>query len=172
MNEDYFTFPDEIEPYVGYRVWSVLLPELLLASPLHLTPWKPRTAAMFHCRQDENHLAPTPNCGCGFYGTTNAEQVYQYLRVRNPQDELMRVIGEVSLWGKVVPGTKGYRGEFAYPKRIWVHPHFKSRRYSQEDVAMRIVETYGTPVELTDSYLATFGSTKETEGMHKLWTVQ
>lgn len=123
---------------------------------------------------DDPHHAPEPECTCGLYATKNVEQC---------ADQLMHgtVIGRVNLWGKVIPGEKGYRAEFAYPSELWVvtgeqrytprqvglsltfsfqliDPYAMSETtYNEKSalkIAERLVESYGVPVHVTDDWQA------------------
>jgi hypothetical protein len=63
-----------------------------------------------------------------------------------------RVIGTVSLWGRVVECTRGWRASRAYPKTIYVPatcaPYWL-RAERAEEVALGLTE-YNVPVELLD----------------------
>lgn len=64
-----------------------------------------------------------------------------------------RVIGTVSLWGRVVECTRGWRGSYAYPKRIYV-PATRApdwlRAERAEEVALALTD-YDVPVELLEA---------------------
>lgn len=55
------------------------------------------------------HEVPHENCSCGIYSGTTLDICPGGL-----------VSGKVKLWGKVVPGEKGYRAEYAYPSEFIV----------------------------------------------------
>ncbi len=57
----------------------------------------------------ETHDAPHENCTCGIYAAKTLAQC--------PPAEIS---GKVSMWGKVIPGDRGYRAEFAYPSELHV----------------------------------------------------
>lgn len=59
------------------------------------------------------HEPPDAACRCGLYATAD---------VRDCADQLVYgpVVGTVALWGKVVPGDKGWRAQFAYPTELFV----------------------------------------------------
>ena len=64
-----------------------------------------------------------------------------------------RVIGTVSLWGRVVECTRGWRGSRAYPKKIYVPPTrapFWLRAERVEEIALALTD-YDVPVELLDA---------------------
>ncbi|MCR4340277.1 MAG: hypothetical protein NUW01_10380, partial [Gemmatimonadaceae bacterium] len=60
------------------------------------------------------HDAPHENCACGIYAATDEATPREYL----PLDRA--VYGKVKLWGRVIPGSKGLRAEFAYPSEFHV----------------------------------------------------
>jgi len=49
------------------------------------------------------------------------------------------VIGQVSLWGRVVEHERGYRGQFAYPFALWLPVELRSH-------AAALVRRYGVEV--------------------------
>lgn len=128
--------PDSAEAIVGYRQWHSEAGWLKSYRTTYW-PWKEPLEAE-HDREDFNYRrrmvayggevphycdAPRVGCSCGIYA------------LKNP-DELTGVFGEVSLWGRVVQGSKGYRAQFAYPRKLWVTvPSFKP-----VETALRCVE--------------------------------
>jgi len=59
------------------------------------------------------HAPAAPGCKCGFwaYGTYHAACEYA---------EARRVLAVVACWGKVVPGTRGVRAQYARIEAIWL----------------------------------------------------
>jgi hypothetical protein len=109
--------PDTIEPFLGWRTWRVvrLAGGLRLASPTYGALWPPRTPAEALCPLD--HEPPQEGCHCGLHAlkAENRVQLHRYL---NPSS--LQAVGEVSLWGRVVEGTHGFRAASAYPRRLWL----------------------------------------------------
>lgn len=64
---------------------------------------------------EDTHIAPEPSCKCGIYATRRVEDCADQLAYGT-------VIGKVALWGKIVPGDKGYRAQTAYPVELFVIP--------------------------------------------------
>src|SRR5262250_197721 len=100
-----------ILPVVGYRVW--VLREGKLSSYAVKNFWTPMKANLAQCRTGlcmapkiwrvliphESDEVPLAECGCGFY----AFKTWPYLRNwLEEHRERHMVIGEVSLWGKLV----------------------------------------------------------------------
>lgn len=158
--------PDYIEPVVGWRTWLVV-PEdevFRLRSIVYDTLWSPRNELVARClhhamllpwRRRSQHVPPARNCGCGIYAAREPEEAVSYLDGRSWADGLSvhRVIGTVSLWGRVVECTRGWRGSRAYPKKIYVPPTrapFWLRADRVDEIALALTD-YDVPVELLDA---------------------
>lgn len=165
--------PDLIEPIVGWRVWHVVerRGELRLCSPLYRTTWPLRQELIANCRHGVEsmlayddpspgrHSPPQAGCACGIHAAQTAAQAVPYLTrfFRRRDDVLHRVVGRVSLWGRVVECERGWRGSLAYPAFIYV-PAPTSRPFPlprglprpslpPEEIALALA-AYGVPVEL------------------------
>jgi hypothetical protein len=163
--------PDAIEPAVGWRVWDVV--ELdgayRLCSLAFWTIWVPGRAATAACRRllvDRSwsrlpdHPAPDERCTCGIYATATAWQVLDYAkRFRLRSDTVHRVVGRVSLWGRVVECEGGWRASRAYPTVVYVPTARGGRRpfigrmppprRPVESIALGLGD-YAVPVEIVD----------------------
>ena len=157
--------PDYIEPIVGWRTWLVV-PEheiFRLRSIVYDTLWSPHNELVASClhhavrlpwRKHPKHVPPARNCACGIYAAREPEEAAAYLDGRSWADGLSvhHVIGTVSLWGRVVDCTRGWRGSRAYPKRIYVPPTrapFWLKAERVEEIALDL--DYDVPVELLDA---------------------
>jgi hypothetical protein len=158
--------PDYIEPIVGWRTWLVVCEGegLRLRSVVYDTPWFPHHELIARClrhraflpwRRRSGHVPPRRGCGCGIYAASEPAEAASYLGGRSWADALgvHRVIGTVSLWGRVVECTRGWRGSHAYPKRIYV-PATRApswlRAERAEEVALALTD-YDVPVELLEA---------------------
>jgi hypothetical protein len=65
------------------------------------------------CRRHGRHRAPDEQCSCGIYAVMSSDALGT---VRTG----VSVVGSVALWGRVVEGPNGFRGERAYPLRLYV----------------------------------------------------
>jgi hypothetical protein len=158
--------PDYIEPIVGWRSWLVVRDgeEFRLHSIVYEARWFPRNELIARCLQrrfslpwsrSSEHVPPARGCHCGIYAAREPEEAASYLEGRSWADSLgvHRVIGTVSLWGRVVECTRGWRGSVAYPKTIYVPAMRAPFRFTAEpadDVALGLTD-YDVPIELLDA---------------------
>jgi hypothetical protein len=66
-----------------------------------------------HHPEWDEHEAPLESCSCGIHAAKDLETL-QRVSGGGP------VVGEVYLWGKVIPGENGYRAQYAYPKSLYL----------------------------------------------------
>lgn len=94
--------------------------------------------------KEDAHVVPEWNCDCGIHAYKEKSSVDGSWIVNG----LVRVYGQVSLWGKkIVVGEKGYRAEFAYPRHLYLRESFHSSVEVRTIVAAQVSETYGVPCE-------------------------
>jgi hypothetical protein len=158
------TAPDYIESIVGWRSWLVVREGegFRLRSVLYDAVWPARRELVACClrrsprwRRRGEHVAPVYRCRCGIYATREAEDAASYLEGRSWEEALAvhRVIGTVSLWGRVVECTHGWRASLAYPKVIYMpatRGPYWLRAERRDEVALALTD-YGVPVELLDT---------------------
>jgi hypothetical protein len=133
------------EPIVGWRCWFTL-PEELLLRPILMRglAWKPREAVEAIC-PEEIHEPPADDCKCGIWCVCHPMLLNEIGWTTHPPEGIERlggimVVGEVSLWGRVVQHDRGWRASQAYPRHLYAFtddPH----------VADTLRERYGVPVE-------------------------
>ena len=110
-----------IEPILGWRVWHVDprggQPQLL--SWCRQGEWPEGRRMEAYCRSLRGHDAPCRGHGCGIYAVRDrsaAEALLSQLgRVGSAFGRLPAALGRVSLWGRVIENTGGWRAQFAYP---------------------------------------------------------
>lgn len=73
-------------------------------------------------------------CTCGIYAVDSVVQTRQYLEGTD------RVIVYVAIWGQIIRGAKGARGQYAYPQKIYAA--------EQQTAARRIAYEYDIPIEI------------------------
>lgn len=150
--------PDAIEPLVGWRYWRLDREGLLRSlsgSTRYL--WPPNRRFEAGCpvikrngidgryrfisgMRVDMHEAPGEMCRCGIY----AARDLAHLRRQMLTGLGIKVVGEVSLWGKVIPGSKGLRAQYAYPRRLFVIQ--RTADWHQEK-AVELLSAYGVSVE-------------------------
>ena len=103
----------EIDAVVAWRGWSLVEEEgeVRLSSLTRAESWRPRAPHAASCSKGRR---PTPQrrCRCGVYATTTPEALGGLRSLPGG------VVGEVSLWGRVIEHGQGYRAEVAYPGRL------------------------------------------------------
>lgn len=109
--------PDYFEPIIAIRTWAVVWQDFnppQLQSTTNNTLWPAKEPLKAKCTY-HSHSAPRTVCTCGIYAKSE-----------NSSDDLAYyysgIIGRVKLWGRVIPGEKGYRAEYAYPQSLEVSP--------------------------------------------------
>jgi hypothetical protein len=153
--------PDYVEPRVGWRVWSVVEHdgELRLASLVYHLVWQPRAEAHARCRRSlaalplgrmPLHGSPAVDCCCGIYALESAELTVPYLRFRSSESvrPVHRVLGQVSLWGRIVECQDGWRAASGYPERLFVPASPRRRRSKAVEEVADSLGVYGVPVEI------------------------
>lgn len=156
--------PDLAAPIVAWRAWRVLqhAEGLRLASVVQPTVWEPRRRLECQClsrrrtwllgRRRDRHEAPHAPCTCGIYATTRVDLAGRYVPPPAPELEepatVARVLGRVSLWGRVLACRRGWRAQFAYPARIYVpHDAALGDARAVEELAFALTD-YGVPIEI------------------------
>jgi hypothetical protein len=103
----------EIDAVVAWRGWSLVEEDgrVLLSSLTRPESWMPRAPHAASCAKGRR---PTPQrrCRCGVYATTTPEALGGLRSLPGG------VVGEVSLWGRVIEHGQGYRAELGYPGRL------------------------------------------------------
>jgi hypothetical protein len=163
--------PDVVEPVVGWRVWNVVEADgaLLLASLVYHELWLPGRELEARCRRPlaalpwsrlPLHEPPARDCCCGVHALESPAVAAAYLAspVEHGPRAFGRVLGAVSLWGRVVEAERGWRAGVGYPARLLV-PDSRRRRFVATTLwpyrpAVRTIatelEAYGVPVEVVD----------------------
>jgi hypothetical protein len=156
--------PDVVEPVVGWRVWDVVVLDgaYRLCSLAFFSIWLPERETAAACRRAwvegsavlAPHAAPAERCTCGIYGTRTVRQTLAYSRsVRRRGDTVHRVVGRVSLWGRVVESDAGWRAAYGYPSTLVVPARWarRDRRQAPVEEVVHGLAAYGVPVDLVDA---------------------
>lgn len=147
LGDEKFKAPDLIGTVEGWRAWRLSLevppfgncPKLYSASFGYY--WAPRQRARAECHIDTTHV-PGETCSCGFY----AAKTLGHLRTMGYHSYVegsghITCVGRLAMWGKVIEGTQGWRGEYAYPVTLYLP--FEGWRLGKP-----LREGYGVPVRL------------------------
>jgi hypothetical protein len=103
------------EPIRAWRIWRVGN-EGALESPIYGDEWPPGGAFRSECPDD--HDRPLPECGCGVYAVATREQAVEWAEWARSALPYPIVLGQVQLWGRVLPYSRGYRAQHAYPYEL------------------------------------------------------
>ena len=110
-------YPAE-DPVIGWRYWQVAAGTVVLSSVTQKHwAWKPGQVLRAVCAGG-GHAAPTEGCACGIYGSTDLASLRDHGLCLAPGTPL--VMGQVALWGKVVPDQRSWRAQYAYPVNLAV----------------------------------------------------
>lgn len=129
-------------PIIAWRAWkiqpdgdgSVDLTSVWLGLPWTNDMGMMKAAHLSNKTSSDDHLAPQMNCQCGFWGVIDLPTLWQTLGwangdiVRASLETRTLAIGRVSLWGRVIVGTHGWRAQFAYPYDVW------APKYAQDSI--------------------------------------
>lgn len=138
------------KPIIGWRGWSLLR----VGGNIYLNPvsqnqtqyWLPGVPYSAHNGSMGFNLKDLTHTHIGIHAfDTYAEHERELLSCY--------VWGEVYLWGDMMECTKGYRAEYAYPKRLWVNSFTKPllERHTGltlQEVAQDLQRTYGVEVTI------------------------
>lgn len=110
----------------------------ILSTSSHI-PEKPKTAlpvGMSWSWEAQPHEIASNDCRCGIYVVDNVRAAGSYI-----SDNC--ILAEVCLWGRVVPGSDGARGQYAYPRQLFAPD-------TLTDVATMVAQLYGVPIGYRD----------------------
>jgi hypothetical protein len=114
------------DPIVGWRIWEIEESKderYVLAAATARATWLPRVRAEAHCHTTGGeHTAPDAKCTCGLYAAKTLVGLLELgyaERATRPSTNTIVAIGEVNLWGRIIETERGYRAQYAYPKRLY-----------------------------------------------------
>lgn len=172
--------PDYCEPFVGYRTWGLIQPGIqLFSGPFDgfAVGWpfdEPLVAKCFCAVKDggrryesccqspsEHGIARTGGCvvyyPCGIYAWRTADPLIEWSKwMRRLSASYFQrfngfVVGQVSLWGRVVPHEYGYRAEYAYPKTFGAGFDHDLQPMGTEWM-QRLADRYGVPYRRMEEF--------------------
>lgn len=153
--------PDYANVMIGWRAWGVPIdrdgPPRLHSVSHGDYFWTPREPIEATCqrqggrspglraRNSSSHEPPMEACSCGLYSAKTREHLtsMSYHKYDAERQAEYHVIGTVSLWGKVIEGTQGWRAQYGYPRELFVP-------FEAWALAKPLSEAYGVPVRLNN----------------------
>jgi len=150
---DAVEIPDRIGEVMAFRSWNVLLDGHLVS--LNGSKWRPGGWMVAECspfnlmaRGRPGHNVtniPVEGCTCGIYAAKTRAHLADmaYNRYSDYAGEI-RVLGDVALAGKIIPGSQGYRALKARPVKIYVP-------YEHWQMVDKIKNLYGIDVVLDNT---------------------
>jgi hypothetical protein len=139
------------QPDSGWRVWQCSLDarpsgDHYIYSVTHRVDgeyyfWKPREKSQAFCKKCGANV-PGENCSCGFYSARTFEHLMSmHYHPYDKDSGTVIVLGRLANAGKVIPGTQGWRSQYAYPSQLWVP-------YETPELIKPLQRTYGVSVEM------------------------
>lgn len=107
--------PDMVEVITGWRGWALNGGRLQALGQSHT--WPAKEALIAECARRAEHIAPGWNCNCGVWAFKDLERLTAAI---GSGYNAIKVIGSVSLWGRVIETENGYRAQYAYPSELWL----------------------------------------------------
>lgn len=124
------------EPLVGWRVWLLVESEdgVRLSSVVYRELWPVQEPMVNRCVESRCLGATWPDLShsCGVHAFKERSLALEFPAhweaVRLPMGAYpdSYVLGQVSMWGRVVEHEAGYRAQYAYPYVLLVPPHLGS----------------------------------------------
>lgn len=103
------------DPLVGWRYWQLTTDGRRLRSvSLRRFVWEPGRPLRASCATGA-HPAPEEGCDCGIYAAIDLDALRRGGLCLSPGGV---VVGQVDLWGTVVSGVDGHRGQYALPRSL------------------------------------------------------
>lgn len=148
--------PDYVEPVVAWRVWRLVedRDEVWLRSLFHSANWPRFEPLEARCEASRlvpwhwwgrRHEAPSEGCECGIYGAP-----WSLIAAELKRGILLRrrglVVGQVSLWGRVVEAAHGWRAGLAYPRHLFLAG--TDGNQAEQYRLLNALEQYGVGAEI------------------------
>jgi hypothetical protein len=166
--------PDFAQPISGWRVWLVAEIEgkARLVSVFYHVSWpvgrelvgeclsrEPLLPRLLRRGEPEGHASPGERCACGIYAARELSAALGYLGIHGVHGTcevegwpvVHRILGRVLLWGRLVECEGGWRGQRAYPERLFVPERYWSGAAVErlDELALSLAD-YAIPIEILD----------------------
>lgn len=110
--------PDSLTPITAWRAWALTMEgsEYRLKAIGQHSIWLPKKKLEASCAKGgTNHPAPHFSCECGVWCFKTLELLLPAL-----EGYTVPILGNVSIWGRIIETDKGFRAQYAYPKELWL----------------------------------------------------
>jgi hypothetical protein len=149
-----------IEPFTAYRVWNWKVEGI---TSLNGALWTPKETFEAKCPGHEDirsmqaasgspeaaafwnkqaHNVPDTECTCGLYAGINMQHMIDTHYIQRG------IHGEVSLWGRLIRHTLGWRAQFAYPKYFVVPANMVPFRMADAKMRLDSLAEFGVDIFL------------------------
>lgn len=129
---------------VGWRYWQVPVTcAPVLTSVSHRWSRWPAGAVLRAVCPAGGHPAPAAGCGCGIYATLDLPTLRDHGLCLTPAPLL---VGEVSLWGRMIREQGQVRAELGAPRRLWIVRETVPSP-ERDDLAGALKVAYRVPVD-------------------------
>ena len=128
-------------PVRAWRYWQLSPRQLLRSVSRRHVEWVPGRVLHAGCAPG-GHPAPEPTCNCGISGARDLDSLRTYGLCVAPGP---LVVGEVDLWGRLVPDIYGWRGEYARPVSLALAEGTVPDE-AEEQAVLSALAAYGVPV--------------------------
>ncbi|MDQ3917189.1 MAG: hypothetical protein M3348_01690 [Acidobacteriota bacterium] len=112
--------PDLCEVITAWRAWSLVCDQggWRLKALGRSEVWPPRARLDAACGTGaKQHPAPAWKCQCGVWAFKSLDNLVAAIGTKYANT---KVLGTVSLWGRVIETENGYRAQYAYPAELWL----------------------------------------------------
>lgn len=113
---------------------------------LNREQWTPGRPLVSWCRVTSRtsspHKSPVDDCWCGIYAAKDTGHLRRF------HYDQIGIVGEVSLWGRVVEHELGWRGEYAYPKCFLLAANELPYTLAELDRKLESLRAFGADIYL------------------------
>ena len=143
-------------PILGWRAWRISTSRdgLRLRSAVFDDAWEPGAEFVGSCT-DGGHAVPCEACACGVHAARDPSEAARYLVGRDDPDVVHRVVGLVTLTGRVVEHERGWRAERGMPRRLWVPAADTNGETAPAAGVVVGLGAYGVRVDLVPAFAPT-----------------
>jgi hypothetical protein len=137
----------------------------LLRSVVSDDLWRPKRPMIADCNQtpgylfdlthkDDDDICPDSGCKCGIYAVESLEKLMGIydgttkLFFRFDMEIHAAVVGKVNIWGKVIPGEWGWRGQYAYPSELYIVDTLAGKITNRHFHLLNDLKNYEVPIGL------------------------